>query len=44
MSIKQNKKGYYIQDNKGTIHARHIPDIKTAKELFKQIKWAREGL
>ena len=44
MSIKKNSKGYFIQDESGAIHAKHIPTEKLANEFFKGIKEAAEGL
>ena len=44
MTIKQNKKGYYIQDTQGQIHAKHIPNMGIAKQLLTGINEAINGL
>lgn len=44
MKIKQNKKGYYLQDQNGHIHAKHIPTEKMALSFFNEITEAIEGL
>ena len=44
MKIKHNTKGYYLQDEKGRIHARHIPTEKMATMFFKEIAESIAGL
>jgi len=44
MSIKKDKKGYFIQDDRGTIHAKNIPDLRLAKKLKKEISNAINSL
>ena len=40
MTIRKNKKGYFIQDSKGRIHARHIETEKLAMEFCTEISEA----